>query len=173
MARCPNGGARHLMHYGLIKSLRHIVEEAGVPKASIVEEARGLREGDATRPRDFVVLDFIVLGRHLILNGVVTTVYINSIRSKVAVVPGFAAKKVEDTKFKADLTSAHPVLAPHGGRHTFVPFAMEDGGRIGAHGHAVLRILVEHAVARGKLPPRSRNAAPPPPPVAVFMWVRR
>ena len=55
VARCPNGGARHLLHHGLIKSLRHIVEEARVPKVSIVEDARGLREGDATRPRDFVV----------------------------------------------------------------------------------------------------------------------
>jgi len=62
------------------------------------------------------VVNFIEPGRHLILDGVVTTVYRNSILSKVALVPGFAAKKVEDTKFKADLTSAHPVSATHGGR---------------------------------------------------------
>ena len=40
VARCPNGGARHWMHHGLIKSSRVIVEEACVPKAAIVEEAR-------------------------------------------------------------------------------------------------------------------------------------
>ena len=94
------------------------------------------------------MLDFSAPGRHLVLDGVVTTVYRNSILSMVAAVPGFAAKQVEDTKFKADLTSAHPISAAYGGRHTFVPFAMEDGGRIRAHGQAVLMMLVEHAVAK-------------------------
>jgi len=93
------------VHHGLIKSLRHIVEEAGVPKASSVEEARGLRDGDATRPGDLVVLDFTDPRWHLILDGIVTIVYKNSFLSRVAVVPGFAAMKVEDTKFKADRTS--------------------------------------------------------------------
>ena len=41
----------------------------------------------------------------------------------------------------------------HGGRHMFIPFAMEDGGRIGAHGHAALRMLAKYAIAKGKLPP--------------------
>ena len=50
VARCPNGGARHMMHHGLIKNLRTIVEESGVPKAAIVEEARGMRQDDRTRP---------------------------------------------------------------------------------------------------------------------------
>ena len=77
----------------------------------------------------------------------------NSILSWVAAVPGFAAKQVEDTKFKANLTSTHPISAAYGGRHTFVPLAMEDGGRIGSNGYAVLMMLAEHAVAKGKLPP--------------------
>ncbi len=94
--------------------------------------------------------------------------------SKVAMILGFAAKKVENTKFISDQTSANPVSTARGGRHTFVPFAMEDGGRIGAHGQAVLRMLVEHAVAKGKLPaPRPRHAALPSPPVAVSLWGRR
>jgi len=42
VAQCPNGGARHLMHHGLIKTLCGIVEESGVPKATIVQEAMGL-----------------------------------------------------------------------------------------------------------------------------------
>jgi hypothetical protein len=72
------------MHNGLIKTLRGIVEESGVvPKASIVEEARGLRPGDFTRLGDIVVLDFAEGGRHLIIYGVVTTVYRNSALSKV------------------------------------------------------------------------------------------
>jgi hypothetical protein len=142
------------MYHGLIKSLRHIVEEAGVPKAAIIEEARGLRNGDATSPGNFVVLDFTASGRHLILDGGVTTVYINFILSKVASVPGFAAKKVEDTKFKADQASAHPISVAYRGQHTCVSLTIKDGGRIGAHGHAFLRISAEHAIAiKGKLPP--------------------
>ena len=70
-----------------------IVEEVGDSKAAIVEEARGLREGDATRPGDMVVLDFTTPSRYLIMDGVVTTVYMNSIMpNKVAAVPGFSAK---------------------------------------------------------------------------------
>ena len=71
------------MHHGLIKSLRGIVEETGVPKATIVEEARGLRLGDATRPGDIVILDFAEAGKHLIIDGVVTTDYRNTILSSV------------------------------------------------------------------------------------------
>jgi hypothetical protein len=67
------------MHHGLIKTLRGIVEEAGVPKASIVEEARGLRQDDRTRPGDLAVIDLAKGERHLILDGLVTTVYRNTI----------------------------------------------------------------------------------------------
>ena len=63
-----------MMHHGLIKTLRGILEESGIPKAAIVEEARGLRQDDRTRPRDLVVLDFLEGGRHLIIDGVVITV---------------------------------------------------------------------------------------------------
>ena len=48
--------------HGLIKTLRGIVEESGVPKASIVEEARGMRPDDHTRPGNLVVLDFAERG---------------------------------------------------------------------------------------------------------------
>ena len=34
----------------------------------------------------------------------------------------------------------------YGGDHVFVPFAMEDGGTLGAHAHALLKTLAEHAV---------------------------
>ncbi len=91
----------------------------------------------------------------------------------MAAVPGFAAKQAEDRKFKADADSLYPVSIKHGGRHRLIPFAMEDGGRIGAHGQAALRMLAEYAVAKGKLPPLAACAVPPLPPVAVAMWVRR
>ena len=62
------------MHHGLIKTLRGIVEESGVPKGTILDEARGLRLGDATRPRGLVVLYFAVEGKNLIIDGVITSV---------------------------------------------------------------------------------------------------
>ena len=129
------------MHRGLIKVLRGIIEEAGVPKAAIVEEARGLHPGDASRPGDRVVQDFSDAGRHLIIDGVVTTVYRSTVIDKVASVPGCAAKLVEDRKFKKNADSPQLVAVAVGGRHTFVPFAMEDGGRLGAHAHATLKLL--------------------------------
>jgi hypothetical protein len=46
-----------------------------------------------------VVLDIAEGGRHLIIIGVVTTIYRNSVLSNVAIVPGFAAKQVEYMKF--------------------------------------------------------------------------
>jgi len=66
------------------------------------------------------------------------------------------------------------MAAQHGGRHMFIPFATEDGGKIGAYGQAALRMLAEYAVAKGKLPPMSSRAAPLRHPEAVVaMWVRR
>ena len=44
------------------------------------------------RGTDLVVLDFAVEGKHLIIDGVVTSVYRNSIMSRVAAVPRFADK---------------------------------------------------------------------------------
>jgi len=81
------------MHHGPIKTLRGIVEESGVPKASIVEEARGMRQDDRTRPGDLVVLEFAEAGHNLIIDGVVTTVYKNTILTiKVAAIPGFGGE---------------------------------------------------------------------------------
>ena len=90
------------MYHGLIKTLRGIVEESSVPKASIVEEDRGLRHDDHTRHGDLVVLDFAGGGRHLIIDGVVATVYRTSVLPKVLAIPRFATKHVEDKKFKVD-----------------------------------------------------------------------
>ena len=142
-----------MMHHDLIKTLRGIVDEIRVLKAAIVEEARGMRLGDATRPGNIVVSDFAEASRHLVLNRVATTVYRNNILSKVAAVPGFAAKHVEDKKSKVDDDSTKPVAVAHGGRHTCMPFAIEDGGRIGAHEQATFRMLAKYVLAKGRLPP--------------------
>ena len=144
-----------------------------MPKESIIEEARGSRPDDMSRPGDLVVLDFAEGGRHMVSDGVVTTFYMNTILSKVTSIPGFATKQVEDMKFKADADAQHPVSSLHGGRHRLIPFAMEDGGRIGAHGQAALRMLAKYAVAKGNLPLVSARASPLSPLEAVAMWSRR
>ncbi len=62
---------------------------------------------DRTRPGDLMVMDFAEGGRHLIIDGVVTTVYRNSILPKVATIPRYAAKQVEDRKIKTNADSPH------------------------------------------------------------------
>ena len=74
-----------------------------------------MRPRDATHHGDIVVLDYAGGDRHLTMDGVVTTVYRNNIISKVAAVPGFAAKHVEDKRIKADVHSPRPVAVAHGG----------------------------------------------------------
>ena len=83
---------RHLFHSGLVGVIRTILRDAGVLDASVVLEARGLREADRSRPCDVVALDFFADGRHLVIDAVLTTVYRNTGLQKVATIPGFAAK---------------------------------------------------------------------------------
>jgi hypothetical protein len=47
----------------------------------------------------------------------------------------------------------------HGGKQTVVPFAIENGGRLGAHAQAFLRSLDERVVRHGR---RSRSVARDP-----------
>ena len=103
-----------------------------------------------TRPGDIVILDFYAPGRHLLLDGVVTTVYRNTRQRETCEIPGYAAKLVEDRKFYADKTSERPVPRIYGGLHTLVPFAVEDGGRLGAHAQAFLQTWAERAVGQGR-----------------------
>jgi len=76
-------------------------------------------------------------------------------------------------KFKAYQDSLKPVSINHGGRHKLIPFAMDDGGRIGAHGHATLRMLAEYVVAKERLPAQTARVVPMLPLEAVAMWVCR
>ena len=154
--RCPNGGQRHYMHAGLVQCIAvAILLMAGVPKSSIVLEKKGLGRSDRTRPGDNVVaLDFFGLGRHLVIDAVVTTaVYRNTILSDTSSIPaGHAARRWRKTRsllLNADKASTD-VSSKHCGDHTLVPFAMEDGGTLGAqHAQALLKSLAEYAVAQG------------------------
>ena len=119
---------RHLLHSGLVNIIKTCLRDAGVPEASIVLEARGLRATDPSRPGDAVALDFFAYGRHLVIDAVITTVYRNYVFQQVAEVPGYATKQAEDGKFYADKTSSQLIVSVHGGHHVLAPFAMEDGG---------------------------------------------
>ena len=173
VVRCPNGGMRHLFHAGLVGVIKSILREAGVPDAAIVTEARGLRAADSSRPGDVVALDFFADGRHLVIDAVMTIVYRNATLEKVATVPGFAAKQAEDRKFRADKTSSQPISAAHGGPHILVPFAVEDGGRLGAHAQALLRALASTALANGRSPPFARGVDKITHNMQISLWTRR
>jgi hypothetical protein len=164
---------RHLFHAGLVGVIKTILREAGVPDAAIVTEARGLREADSSRPGDVVALDFFADGRHLVIDAVMTTVYRNTALERAATVPGFAAKRAEDRKFMADKTSSQPISAAHGGPHILVPFAIEDGGRLGAHAQALLRSLASAALAKGRSPPFARGVDNLTHNMQISLWVRR
>jgi hypothetical protein len=126
VVRCPNGGMRHSMHYGLVQILKSIIKDVGIPDTAVVTKARGLRSSDASRPGDVVVSDFFRDGQHLVIDAVVTIVYRTTVLHQVSTIPGYAAKQAEDRKFDADKSSVEPVASIHGGPHVLVPFALED-----------------------------------------------
>ena len=162
-----------MFHACLVGVIKTFLREAGIPDAAVVTKARGLRAADRSRPGDVVALDFFAEGRHLVIDAVMTTVYRNTVLEKVATIPGFAAKQAEDKKLFADKTSTQPISAVHGGPHILVPFAIEDGGRLGAHAQALLRSLATVALAKGRTPPFTRGIDNLTHNMQVSLWVRR
>ena len=173
MVRCPNGGVRHLFHASLVGFIKSILKEAAIPDASVVLEARGLRIMDRSKPGDIVALDFFADGRHLVIDAVMTTVYRNTVLEKVATIPGYASKQAEDRKFLADRISRQPISVIHGGPHILVPFAIEDGGRLGAHAQALLRALATTTLTKGRSPPFAKGTETMTHNMLVSLWVRR
>ena len=151
---------------GVIKT---ILKEVGIPDATIVKEARGLRATDRSRPGDVVALDFFVDGRHLVIDAVMTTMYRDTVLEKVATFPGYATKQAEDRKFVADKTSRRPISTVHGGPHILVPFAIEDGDRLGSYAHALLRRAAEYGISCPLLYEGNLGRAK----VKIREWVKR
>ncbi len=110
---------RHIFHAGLVGVIKAILKEVGVPDASVVLEARGLRATDKSRSGDIIALDFFADGRHLVIDAVMTTVYKNTILKKVATIPGYVAKQAEDRKFMADKISRQPISTINGGCYCY------------------------------------------------------
>ena len=54
-----------------------------------IVEARGLRVVDRSRSGDVVVLDFVADDRPLVVDLAVTSVYRNTILSRVVAIPGY------------------------------------------------------------------------------------
>jgi len=57
-----------------------------------------------------------------------------------------------------DKKSAEPIAMIRGGSHVLVPFAIEDGGRLGAHVHALLRAMATVTLEKGRRPPFAYKA---------------
>ena len=112
---------------------------------------RGLRPGDNTRPGDVTWLDNDGDGRHLIVDVDDNT--------RLATLPSTR----RTTSSRNDRNSSHPVNRHEGGRHRFVPFAVETGGgRFGEHALALLLHIAEKGVRTGhpKAPPQWRDPEP-------------
>jgi len=148
-------------------------EGDGHSDAAVVTEARGLRASDRSRPGDVVALDFFADGRHLVIDAVMTTVYMKTVLEKVATTTGYAAKQAEDMKFVADKTSRQPISRVHGGPHILAPFAIEDGCRLGSHAQALLRSLATTSLAKGRTPPFAKGVADMTHNMQVTLWVRQ
>ncbi len=71
----------------------------------------------------------------------VTTVYRNTIYTNASTILGYVAKQAEDRKFLANHAFSQPIVGIHGGPSVLVLFALEDGGRLGAHALALLGAL--------------------------------
>ena len=70
--------------------------------------------------------------------------------------------------------SSQPVSCKHGGDHVLVPFAMEDGGTLGAHAHTLLKTLAdEHAVSAGRYSSLDSRSPLSPPRMQVSLWMQR
>ena len=87
-------------------------------------------------------------------------------------VPGYAAKQAETKNFCADRTSADHIATIYGGPHVLVPFALEDGSRLGAHAQALLRSFATLVVEKGRRPPRAYRDSSSSTPTLASLWVQ-
>ena len=54
-----------------------------------------------------------------------------------------------------------------------MPFALEDGGRLGAHAQALLRSFAALAIEKGRRPPLAYRDSPFCAPTLASLWVQR
>jgi len=108
-----------------------------------------------------------------LIDAVVTVVYRNIVIQRVASIRNYAANYAEDRKLLADRTSAEPITSIHGGPHVLIPFAIEDGGRLGVHALALLKAVATVALEKGRHPPFAYCAYAASTPPLASLWVIR
>ena len=85
-------------------------------------------------------------------DAVATTVYRNTGIQKVTSITRCDAKQVEDRKLLANWASVEPIASINGALHILVLFAIEDGGRLGAHALALLKASATIVLDKGRRP---------------------
>jgi hypothetical protein len=147
--RCPVGCMAHTKwraHNAVARELRHIIiHECGIASSKVVQEPLHLRQmNSAERPGDLVVKGYNRrLGKDLIIDVSVRDVYSQSAYHGPARVPGGVAARGEADKLRSQ------AAVELGARHIFVPFIMENGGRLGGHAVELLRDLQRRSKKRG------------------------
>ena len=98
-------------------------------------------------------LNFHGLGKHLLIDATVASIYVASmLKHQRFNQPGYAVEQAEAHKFSNDATSRASVA----GTHRLVPFAVEESGRFGDHSLRLLREIATRGVDDGfLLPPTS------------------
>ena len=113
-------------------------------------EAGGLRATTISGPGDVVSLDFFAGGRHLGIDAVVTSVYMNTyIASARRQHPGIRIQTCRGQEVHGNhiIKAKQPIAAPHGGPHVLVPVVIDDGGKLGVHAKALLATFATYALA--------------------------
>jgi hypothetical protein len=132
-ARCPKSGAYWTAHNTLVAVVNTIIDEAGFA-AQRKNEVSNLRP-DNTRPADISIVNYGGTFRDIILDVTVPGVVALARNSGIFMTnPGSAARRAESAKFCQDANSSRPLRSVH----RFVPFAVEEFGRIGDHAEAFL-----------------------------------
>jgi len=105
-----------------------------------------VNQDDHKRPGDVAWLHHRGPGQHLLIDVSITTTSRAAILD-YAHIPGFAARAQERAKFSKYAPLLQEGCYLH--RHRFVPFVLEDGGRLGEHARALLVELALHAAHTG------------------------
>ena len=149
LCRCPrmgDGAGRAMsmfthVHGVVVRELRDILRECG---AAAFVEMPGIIRDTHERPGDIVAISVGGVGRHWVIDVSVVSVLTDDLvrRGSVGLVPGAAARRAEQRK------QQHYQARVEGAGHRFIPFVMEEGGRLGQEATSLLEELVGLRVDR-------------------------
>ena len=149
LCRCPctgDGTGRSIgvfthVHGVVVRELRDILRECG---AATFVEMPGVIRDSHDRPGDIVAISVGGVGRHWVIDVSVVSVMTDDRlrRGSVGLVPGAAARGVEQDKRRKYQTRVERE------GHRFIPFIMEECGRLGQEATSLLEELVTLRVDR-------------------------